>query len=197
MVARWLGGPRPSNKTMLTYEGAGSFQLTLRVVKPALRHPRTRDGRSSERIVAVEAPRVARPSLSLATTPGPRSGCRRSWNAHDLHLHTKLWVTAKMARHTSRSNTSPRYAPFRAWSRSDPVMPMKLLKHTATSCNRISQQCWPVAQPLPTLDRNNYASAAGVAKGAYVLADTPGKIPRSSSSLLAVKLVLPWKRTRS
>jgi transketolase len=32
-------------------------------------------------------------------------------------------------------------------------------------------------QPLPTLDRNNYASAAGVAKGAYVLADTPGKDP--------------------
>jgi transketolase len=32
-------------------------------------------------------------------------------------------------------------------------------------------------QPLPTLDRNNYASAAGVAKGAYVLADTPGKNP--------------------
>jgi len=30
---------------------------------------------------------------------------------------------------------------------------------------------------LPTLDRNNYASPASVAKGAYVLADTPGKNP--------------------
>jgi len=29
-------------------------------------------------------------------------------------------------------------------------------------------------QPLPTLDRTRYASAAGVAKGAYVLADAPG-----------------------
>jgi transketolase len=29
-------------------------------------------------------------------------------------------------------------------------------------------------QPLPTLDRNKYAAAAGVARGAYVLADTPG-----------------------
>src|SRR6185295_18162326 len=28
-------------------------------------------------------------------------------------------------------------------------------------------------QPLPTLDRTKYASAAGVAKGAYVLADPP------------------------
>jgi transketolase len=32
-------------------------------------------------------------------------------------------------------------------------------------------------QPLPTLDRNKYASAAGVAKGAYVLADSPGGKP--------------------
>jgi transketolase len=30
---------------------------------------------------------------------------------------------------------------------------------------------------LPTLDRTKYASAAGVAKGAYVLADPPGGIP--------------------
>jgi transketolase len=32
-------------------------------------------------------------------------------------------------------------------------------------------------QPLPTLDRTKYASAAGVAKGAYVLADAEGGMP--------------------
>jgi transketolase len=32
-------------------------------------------------------------------------------------------------------------------------------------------------QPLPTLDRNNYAPAAGVARGAYVFADVPDKRP--------------------
>jgi len=32
-------------------------------------------------------------------------------------------------------------------------------------------------QPLPTLDRSKYAPAAGVANGAYVLADTPGGNP--------------------
>jgi len=32
-------------------------------------------------------------------------------------------------------------------------------------------------QPLPTLDRAKYASASGVAKGAYVLADAPGGNP--------------------
>src|SRR5260221_5584479 len=32
-------------------------------------------------------------------------------------------------------------------------------------------------QPLPTLDRNKYASASGVARGAYILADAPGGNP--------------------
>jgi transketolase len=32
-------------------------------------------------------------------------------------------------------------------------------------------------QPLPTLDRTKYASAAGVARGAYVMADSPGGPP--------------------
>jgi transketolase len=32
-------------------------------------------------------------------------------------------------------------------------------------------------QPLPTLDRNKYAAASGVARGAYVLADAPGSDP--------------------
>ena len=32
-------------------------------------------------------------------------------------------------------------------------------------------------QPLPTLDRTRYASATGVAQGAYVLADAPGSLP--------------------
>jgi transketolase len=32
-------------------------------------------------------------------------------------------------------------------------------------------------QPLPTLDRDKYAPASGVARGAYVLADAPGGTP--------------------
>jgi transketolase len=34
-------------------------------------------------------------------------------------------------------------------------------------------------QPLPTLDRSKYASAAGLSKGAYVLADAPGGKPQA------------------
>ncbi len=33
-------------------------------------------------------------------------------------------------------------------------------------------------QPLPTIDRSKYASASGVSRGAYVLADPPGKDPQ-------------------
>ena len=32
-------------------------------------------------------------------------------------------------------------------------------------------------QPLPTFDRQKYAAAAGLARGAYVMADTPGGAP--------------------
>jgi hypothetical protein len=32
-------------------------------------------------------------------------------------------------------------------------------------------------QPLPTFDRSKYASAAGVARGAYVMAESPGGLP--------------------
>jgi transketolase len=32
-------------------------------------------------------------------------------------------------------------------------------------------------QPLPTLDRSKYASASGLARGAYMLADVPGGNP--------------------
>jgi transketolase len=38
-------------------------------------------------------------------------------------------------------------------------------------------------QPLPTLDRSKYAPASGVARGAYVLADSPGEVLRSFSLL--------------
>src|SRR5262245_5689627 len=33
-------------------------------------------------------------------------------------------------------------------------------------------------QPLPTLDRTKYAAASGLARGAYVLADSPGGDPQ-------------------
>ena len=52
-----------------------------------------------------------------------------------------------------------------------------------TECWKIiaQQQHTPVAlvltrQNLPTLDRTKYSAASGVAKGAYVLADSPGKL---------------------
>ncbi|HEY5909529.1 MAG TPA: transketolase [Verrucomicrobiae bacterium] len=61
-------------------------------------------------------------------------------------------------------------------------------------------------QPLPTLDRSRYAPAAGVSKGAYVLADAPGANPEliliasGSEIILAVeaheKLLVEGIRSR-
>jgi transketolase len=61
-------------------------------------------------------------------------------------------------------------------------------------------------QPLPTLDRTRYASATGVSKGAYVLANSPGGDPEliviasGSELILAVdaheKLVADGIRSR-
>ena len=65
----FLGGSAdlgPSNKTTLTFEGAGDFQAgTPGRQEPALRHPRARDGRDRERPVAVEAAAVRRDVLHL------------------------------------------------------------------------------------------------------------------------------------
>src|SRR5674476_497317 len=47
-------------------------------------------------------------------------------------------------------------------------------------------------QKLPFIDRSKYASAAGLARGAYVLADTPGGAPQvvMMSSGSEVSLIL-------
>lgn len=53
---------------------------------------------------------------------------------------------------------------------------MKSSKPTATSCNCLHKPAVLVIsrQALPTFDRTKHALASGVARGAYVIADTPG-----------------------
>ena len=52
-------------------------------------------------------------------------------------------------------------------------------------------------QALPTLDRSRYASADGVARGAYVLADAPdGKPDRPAPSPPAARSRCAWRPTR-
>ena len=45
-------------------------------------------------------------------------------------------------------------------------------------------------QALPTLDRTKYAPASGVARGAYVLADTPGEDPEVILMATGSELIL-------
>ena len=56
---------------------------------------------------------------------------------------------------------------------------MRLSRRTATSCSfATSRRSLALSrQPLPTFDRRKYASADGVSRGAYVMADAPGGAP--------------------
>ena len=79
VAARRFGGSRPLQQDRADLRG--SRKLPIRHPgrqEPALRHPRTRDGRGGERHVVVQAPcATARRSSSSATTPGRLFGSRR------------------------------------------------------------------------------------------------------------------------
>ena len=56
-------------------------------------------------------------------------------------------------------------------SSSDPTNTNRIALGMCTALLALSRQAFP------TLDRDKYASASGLAKGAYVLADAPGGTP--------------------
>jgi transketolase len=58
----------------------------------------------------------------------------------------------------------------------DPIWPNR--DRFVLSNGHASMLLWSVSrQPLPTLDRNKYGPASGVARGAHILADAPGGNP--------------------
>ena len=67
----------------------------------------------------------------------------------------------------------------RAWSCCVPATPTKWSKRGRSSCSCKHEPALLMLtrQALPTFDRTKYAPAAGVAKGAYILADAPGGKP--------------------
>src|SRR5262249_50590197 len=84
-----------------------------------------------------------------------------------------------MGRPTSPSSTSCRCAPFPASSRSAQRTPTRWWRRGARSCSCGGDPAVLILsrQALPTLDRTRYAPAAGLARGAYVLADAPDGKP--------------------
>ena len=89
-------------------------------------------------------------------------------------------ASARTARPTSRSSSSSACAPSPACIVIRPGRRQRSGRSLAR--DRCSSQdgrpAWcSAAQALPTLDRTQYAPAAGVARGAYVLADAPEATP--------------------
>ena len=139
----FLGGSAdlgPSNKTTLNVRGRRQFPgRQPGRQEPAFWHPRTRDGRGGERLVAVEAARLRRDLLHLqrlraARDPalGVDGDCPRSSSSR-----TTPWATAKTARPINRWSISlslarhsrPRHAPARRRERSRRSLPL----HHATA----------------------------------------------------------------
>ena len=179
-----LGGSAdlgPSNKTMLTYEGAGSFQ------------PDTPGGKNLHYGIREHAMGAVVNGLSLSKLRGygatffifsdyVRPAIRLSALmelptififTHDAMGDGEDGPTHQPVEHLASLRAIPGLVTFRPGDANEVVEAYRYImqlrhKPAVLALSR---------QPLPTLDRNNYASAAGVAKGAYVLADTPGKNP--------------------
>ena len=125
----------PSNKTTLTYEGAGSFQAgNPGRQEPALRHPRARDGGDRQRPLAVEAAGVRRDLLHLQRLRAAGHPALGADGAADASSSSRTtpWATARTAPPTSRWSTWPRCAPSPGWSRCGPATPTRSWRRTAT-----------------------------------------------------------------
>jgi transketolase len=179
-----LGGSAdlgPSNKTMLTYEGAGSFQTD------------TPGGKNLHYGIREHAMGAVVNGLSLSKLRGygstffifsdyARPAIRLSALmelptififTHDAMGDGEDGPTHQPVEHLASLRAIPGLVTLRPGDANEVVEAYRYImqlrhKPAVLALSR---------QPLPTLDRHNYASAAGVAKGAYVLADTPGKNP--------------------
>jgi transketolase len=179
-----LGGSAdlgPSNKTTLTYEGAGSFQ------------PDTPGGKNLHYGIREHAMGAVVNGLSLSKLRGygstffifsdyARPAIRLSALmelptififTHDAMGDGEDGPTHQPVEHLASLRAIPGLVTLRPGDANEVVEAYRCimqLRH-APAVLALSRQ------PLPTLDRDKYAPAVGVAKGAYVLADAPGGNP--------------------
>ena len=183
MPELWGGSADLAESNNTTMEGQPSFiptgkqtDVEGRPVRPhaALRHPRVRDGLILNGIALEGLTRpyggtflvfsdYMRGAVRLAAiqgSPSPSSG------------RTTRSASARTARPTSRSSTSPRCAPCRASTSCDPPTPTRRPWSGAPS-SRTPGPAGPglTRQNLPIWDRTKYAKASSASKGAYVLVD--------------------------
>ncbi len=182
----WLMGGSadlgPSNKTLLTYEGAGHFQpdnyggknLHYGIREHAM--AATVNGLALSKIRAYGASffifsDYARPSMRLSALMEIPSIFIFT---HDAMGDGEDGPTHQPVEHLISLRAIPGLVVMRPGDANEVTEAyryvMKLRHEPAVMV--LSRQ------PLPTLDRTKYASAAGVSHGAYVLADAPGGDPQ-------------------
>jgi transketolase len=171
----------PSNKTALTYEGAGNFQAD------------TRGGKNLHYGIREHAMGAIVNGLSLSKVRGygstffifsdyARPAIRLSALmelptififTHDAMGDGEDGPTHQPVEHLASLRAIPGLVTLRPGDANEVVEAYRYIM-------QLQHQPAVLAlsrQPLPTLDRAKYAPASGVAKGAYVLADAPGGKP--------------------
>jgi len=178
----FLGGSAdlgPSNKTTLTYEGAGHFQadtpggknLHFGIREHAM--AAIVNGLSLSKLRAYGATffifsDYARPAMRLSALMELPTIMVFT---HDAMGDGEDGPTHQPVEHLASLRAIPGLLTFRPGDANEVVEAYRYIE-------QLKHQPAVLAlsrQPLPTLDRTKYAPASGVAKGAYVLADSGGK----------------------
>jgi transketolase len=180
----FLGGSAdlgPSNKTTLTFEGAGDFQSDNYGGKNL--HYGIREHAMAAAVNGMSLSKLrpfgasffifsdyARPAIRLAALMELPS---LFVFTHDAMGDGEDGPTHQPIEHMASLRAIPGLIVLRPGDANEVVEAYRYLvqlRHQPTVL-ALSRQ------PLPTLDRSKYASASGVAQGAYVLADAPGGNP--------------------
>ncbi len=180
----FLGGSAdlgPSNKTLLTYQGAGDFQADSPSGKNL--HYGIREHAMGAVVNGLSLSKVrgfgatffifsdyARPAIRLSAVMELPT---MFIFTHDAMGDGEDGPTHQPVEHLASLRAIPGLVTLRPADANEVVEAYRYvmqLRHKP-AVMALSRQ------PLPTLDRTKYASASGVARGAYVLADAPGAKP--------------------
>ena len=181
----FLGGSAdlgPSNKTTLTYEGAGDFQadspggknLHFGIREHAM--AAIVNGLSLSKLRAFGATffifsDYARPAIRLSALMELPTIFVFT---HDAMGDGEDGPTHQPVEHLASLRAIPGLVTLRPGDANEVVEAYRYIMQLRHQPAVLALS----RQPLPTLDRSKYAPASGVAHGAYVLADAPGGTPR-------------------
>jgi len=180
----FLGGSAdlgPSNKTLFTYPGAGDFQADTPDGKTL--HFGIRENAMAAIVNGLNLSKVrafgatffifsdyARPSIRLASLMELPS---MFVFTHDAMGDGEDGPTHQPVEHLISLRAIPGLIVLRPGDANEVVEAYRFIMQLRHQPAVLALS----RQPLPTLDRNKYAPASGVAQGAYVLADAPGGNP--------------------